>query len=161
MASLWALAGSTDTRPTQDGKVTDIVNDFSKVAQVTLRGFINGKPFTVSRAKSTTSKGSALTLSVDGLDLTRQSPKDTQVLINEYFSIDSQVMLMRTIFHGQHTIGGLLEASDAKLKEELSQLVSLEVWQQSASLARSKQRELTKKTSELDGMLSIRTKDKV
>ena len=160
MSSLWALAGSTDPRPTQDGKVTDIVNDFSKLAKVTLRGYINSKPFIITRAKSTTSKGSALKFSVEGVDLTRQSPKDTQVLINEYFSIQSQMMLMRTIFHGQHTIGGLLEASDAKFKEEMSQLVSLELWQQSASLTRSKQRNLMKKTSEMEGMISIRTKDK-
>ncbi|KAL7541684.1 hypothetical protein ACHAXR_011691 [Thalassiosira sp. AJA248-18] len=70
------------------------------------------------------------------------------------------MMLIRTIFHGQHAIGGLLESSDAKLKDELSYLVSLEIWQQSASRARSKQRELMRRASELEGMLSLRGKDK-
>ena len=158
MASLWALAGSTDPRPTQDGKVTDVVNDLSKVAQVTLSGSINSKPFLVKRTKSISSKGSSLTFILDGVDLTRQSSKDTQQSIDDHFKTESQ-MLMRTIFHGQHSIGGLLESSDAKLKEELSYLVSLEIWQQSASLSRSKQRELMRKESELDGMLSIREQD--
>jgi len=159
MSSLWALTGSTDPRPTQDGKVTDVVNDFSKAAEVTLIGSINSMPFQVKRTKSTTSKGSSLTFILNGLDLTRQSSKDTQQLIDEHFGTGSQ-MLMRTIFHGQHTIGGLLESSDAKLKEELSYLVSLEIWQESASRARSKQRELKRKASEIEGMLSLREMDK-
>ena len=159
MSSLWALAGSIDPRPTQDGKVTDVVNDFSKVAEVTLIGSINSMPFQVKRMKSTTSKGSSLTFILNGSDLTRQSSKDTQQLIDEHFGTGSQ-MLMRTIFHGQHTIGGLLESSDAKLKEELSYLVSLEIWQESASRARSKQRKLKRKASEIEGMLSLREKDK-
>jgi len=159
MSSLWALAGSIDPRPTQDGKVTDVVNDFSKVAEVTLIGSINSMPFQVKRMKSTSSKGSSLSFTLNGSDLTRQSSKDTQQLIDEHFGIGSQ-MLMRTIFHGQHTIGGLLESSDAKLKEELSYLVSLEIWQESASRARSKQRELRRKASEIEGMLSLREKDK-
>jgi len=159
MSSLWALAGSTDPRPTQDGKVTDVVNDFCKVAEVTLIGSINSMPFQVKRTKSTTSKGSSLTFILNRSDLTRQSSKDTQQLIDEHFGIGSQ-MLIRTIFHGQHTIGGLLESSDAKFKEELSYLVSLEVWQESASRARSKQRELRRKASEIEGMLSLREKDK-
>lgn len=160
MAALWALAGTVDPRPAQDGKVSDVVNDFCKVAEVSLRGSINNKPFSVTRTKSTSSQGSSLTFVLDGKVLTQQSILGTQHLIDHHFSIGSQI-LMRTIFHGQHTIGGLLESSDAKLKEELSHLVSLEIWQQSASLARSKQRELLRKASELEGMLSLRAKDKM
>ena len=159
MASLWALAGSTDPRPAQDGKVTDVVNDFSKVAEVTLSGCINSKPFLVKRTKSISSKGSSLKFVYDGVDLTRQSSKDTQQIIDTHFSTGSQ-MLMRTIFHGQHSIGGLLESSDAKLKEELSYLISLEIWQQCASQSRAKQRELMRIASEFEGMLSLREKDK-
>ncbi|KAL7444717.1 hypothetical protein ACHAXM_010925 [Skeletonema potamos] len=157
MASLWALSGSLDPRPTQDGKVGDVVNDLSKVAEVTLRGSLNSKPFVVKRTKSKSSAGS-LSFILGGNDLTRQSATDTQKLINEHFCSDSQ-LLMRTIFHGQHSIGGLLEASDAKLKDELSQLVSLDIWQHAASLARSKQREQLRKTTEIDGMISLREKD--
>ncbi|KAL7542726.1 hypothetical protein ACHAWF_007242 [Thalassiosira exigua] len=160
MASLWALAGSTDPHPAQDGKVTDVVNDFSKIARVTLNGQINGKKFQITRTKSTSSKGSSLNFALNGADMTRQSAKDTQALINEQFSFTTSDMWMRTVFHGQHTFGGLLEASDAKLKDELSYLVSLDIWQQSASFARSQQRELMRKVSGLEGMLSLRDKDK-
>lgn len=31
MAALWALTGSLDPRRAQDGKVSDVVNDYSKV----------------------------------------------------------------------------------------------------------------------------------
>ena len=31
MAALWALTGSLDARPLQDSKVSDVVNDDSKV----------------------------------------------------------------------------------------------------------------------------------
>ncbi len=158
MASLWALSGSLDPRPAQDGKVGDVVNDLSKAAEVKLRGTLNSKPFIVKRTKSRSSAAS-LSFILDGVDLTRQSASDTQKLINEHFCSESQ-LLVRTIFHGQHSIGGLLEASDAKLKDELSQLVSLDIWQQSASLARSKQRDLLRRATEIDGMISLREKDK-
>ena len=157
MASLWALSGSIDPRPAQDGKVGDVVNDLSKSAEVTLRGFLNSKPFIVKRTKSKSTAG-GLSFILDGNDLTRQSATDTQRLMNEHFCSESQ-LLLRTIFHGQHSVGGLLDASDAKLKDELSQLVSLDIWQQSASLARSKQRDQLQKATELEGMISLREKD--
>jgi DNA repair exonuclease SbcCD ATPase subunit len=158
MASLWALTGSLDPRPTQDGKVADVVNDLSRVADVTLRGSINTEQFLVKRTKSITGKDSSLTFVLNGKVLTQQSIQATQELIDKHFSTRS---LMRTIFQGQHSIGGLLESTDSKLKDELSSLVSLDVWQKSASLARLKQRELLRKIAEVEGMISIRGKDKL
>ena len=157
MASLWALIGSLDTRPVQDGKVADVVNDFSKVAEVTLRGLLNSKPFLVKRTKNM-STGSSLSFVLDGSDLTLQSVSDTQKLINQYFAPEPQ-LLARSIFHGQHTIGSLLESSDVKLKDELSTLVSVDIWQKAASFVRSKHRDVQRKVSELDGMLLIRKRD--
>lgn len=157
MASLWALVGTLDARPIQDGKVADVVNDNSKLATVTLRGSFNSKPFVVKRTKNMSS-GSSLSFTLDGDDLTLQSTSDTQKLINDHFASDPQV-LTRAIFHGQHSIGSLLESSDAKLKDELSTLISLDVWQASATLVRSKHRELKRKVSELDGMYQIRKND--
>ena len=95
---------------------------------------------------------------MDDEDLTRQSVKETQLVIDEKLGAGSHV-LSRTIFHGQHAINGLLEATDTKLKDELSIIVSLKIWQDGASLARKKGRALSKKVSELDGMLKIREKD--
>ncbi|KAL3826974.1 hypothetical protein ACHAXA_000038 [Cyclostephanos tholiformis] len=158
MASLWALTGSLDPRPTQDGKVADVVNDSSRVAEVTLRGSINTDQFIVKRTKSMTGRDSSLTFVLNGKVLTQQSIQGTQELIDKHFSTRS---LMRTIFQGQHSIGGLLESTDSKLKEELSSLVSLDIWQKAASLARLKQRELLRKVAELEGMLLIRGKDKL
>ena len=63
------------------------------------------------------------------------------------------------MFHGQHSINDLLEATDAKLKEELALLVPLGLWQTAASLARAKSREASKRMSEYEGMISMREQD--
>jgi hypothetical protein len=49
----------------------------------------------------------------------------TQNRLNEL--IDTSV-LYRTVFHGQHGGGGLLDASDKEFKEELSKFMAMEVW---------------------------------
>jgi DNA repair exonuclease SbcCD ATPase subunit len=128
----------------------------NQTARVTIRGSVNAKDFVIARSKSA-SRGS-LTFIFDGEDLTKQSIKDTQEAIEEILGTDSQI-LSRTIFHGQHTINGLLEASDAKLKDELSIIVPLDTWQDSAARARKKGRDLSKTVSELDGMIFIRQRD--
>jgi DNA repair exonuclease SbcCD nuclease subunit len=103
MSALWSLSGSLDARPTQDGKVADVVNDSSMNAEVTLRGFINSKPFLLKRTKSTSAKDSSLIFNLDGENLTQQSIQGTQQLIDQHLNIGT---LMRTVFHGQHSIGG-------------------------------------------------------
>ena len=50
MATLWALTGSLDARPASDLKVSDVVNDNSRVARVTVEGFINDSPFVLTRS---------------------------------------------------------------------------------------------------------------
>jgi DNA repair exonuclease SbcCD ATPase subunit len=95
---------------------------------------------------------------LDGDDLTTQSAKETQALIEEHLGV-SVPILSRTMFHGQHAINELLEATDAKLKEELSLLVPLGLWQTSASLSRAKSREAGKRASEFDGMITMRSQD--
>ena len=80
------------------------------------------------------------------------------MIIDEKLGAGSQV-LSRTIFHGQHALNGLLEATDAKFKEELSLIVSLKTWQDVGTRARKKARALSKTVSELDGMIAIRAKD--
>lgn len=92
--------------------------------------------------------------------MTRQSVKETQLLIDEKLGMNSQ-LLSRTIFHGQHSINGLLEATDTKLKEELSLIEPLKLWQDASSHSRKLAREASKKVSELDGMISIRARDVV
>lgn len=121
-----------------------------------LRGTLNEIPFHISRSKTKTK--TSLTFILDGKDLSRQSAKETQQVIDEKLGVSSQ-LLSRTIFHGQHTINGLLESTDAKLKEELSLIVPLTLWQDASSCARKLGRELSRTVAELDGMISIRSRD--
>ena len=156
MSTLWCFTGSLDARPMEDSKVSDIINDECTTARVSVQGQLNGADFTIIRSK--TSSKSGLTFLFDGKDVSAQSAKDTQALIEEKLGVSAQI-LARTMFHGQHSIDDLLEASDAKLKDELSLLVPLSIWQQATMKARKIARDASKKCDELRGMLSIRTGD--
>lgn len=82
--------------------------------------------------------------------MTRQSVKETQIMLNELFSGGSnsnikeascESLFARTIFHGQHgmNMNGLLEATDGQWKEELMLIVPhIDIWKQGTSLARRK-----------------------
>ena len=156
MATLWALTGSLDARPATDLKVADVVNDNSKSATVTVKGFINDAPFVICRSK-TASKGD-LTFQIDDVNLTTQSVKETQTIVEERLGVDSHI-LTRVTFYGQHGRNDLLEATDSKLKDELSLVVPLDLWQQAASLARAKSRQAKKKSDGLEGMIRLRKGD--
>ena len=91
-------------------------------------------------------------------DLTAQSVKDTQLVLEEKLGVGPEI-LGRMMFHGQHAVNDLLESTDTKLKDELSLVVPLSVWQEAASSARKRSREAAKKVDQLDGMLSVRTLD--
>ena len=119
-------------------------------------GKLNGKPFVITRTK-TSSKGT-LVFRLDGKDLTTQSIKETQAVIDEQFGVGSQ-LVARSMFHGQHTMNGLLEATDAKFKEELSLIVPLALWQQGTTLARARSRDASKRADEFGGMISLRSSD--
>ena len=156
MSTLWCFTGSLDARPMEDSKVSDIVNDKCKTARVTLQGQLNGVDFSITRSK--TSSKSGLIFLLDGKDVSAQSAKDTQALVEEKLGVSTQI-LARTMFHGQHSIDDLLEASDTKLKDELSLLVPLSIWQQATTKARKLARDASKKCDEIRGMLSVRTGD--
>ena len=158
MSILWAFTGSVDPRPLQDSKVVDVINDASKSATVTIDGVLNGIKFSITRTK--TSNRGSLSFIFDDVDITRQSIKDTQDMINEKLGINPQV-LARTMFNGQHALNELLEASDTKLKDELSLVVPLSTWQDALLKSRQKHRDSLKRISELDGMISVRSTDVV
>lgn len=103
------------------------------------------------------SKG-GLVFYLDGKDLTTQSVKETQLVIDQTLGVGSQI-LSRTMFHGQHALNDLLESTDAKFKEDLSLLVPLELWQKASGLARKKSRDAKTGASELNGMLKLRAED--
>jgi DNA repair exonuclease SbcCD ATPase subunit/DNA repair exonuclease SbcCD nuclease subunit len=156
MAPLWALTGALDPRPLPDNKVADVVNDDAKVARVTLSGALNGMDFTIIRSK--TNKRGGLTFLFNGEDLTTQSIKETQVVMDQVLGI-SQTLLFRGVFFGQHPLNDLLGATDARFKEELALLVPLITWQEVLALTRRLVRECEKKSAEIEGKLAIRTDD--
>ncbi|GKY91347.1 hypothetical protein MPSEU_000106900 [Mayamaea pseudoterrestris] len=156
MSTLWCFTGSLDARPMEDSKVSDIINDECKTARVTVQGELNGVGFSVTRSK--TSSKSGLIFLLDGQDVSAQSAKETQALFEEKLGVDARI-LARTIFHGQHSIDDLLEATDTKLKDELSMLVPLNIWQEAAAKARKLGRAASKRIDEIRGMLTIRTGD--
>jgi DNA repair exonuclease SbcCD ATPase subunit len=121
-----------------------------------VKGALNGVDFSITRTK-TFSKGS-LAFFLGGEDLTTQSVKETQAAIDEKLGVGAQI-LARTMFHGQHAINELLEATDSKLKDELSLIVPLGFWQSAVSASRKKGRTAAKKAAELDGMHTVRLED--
>ena len=126
------------------------------MASVSIHGTVNSINFVITRTKGGRKGG--LEFILDGEDLTKQAIKDTQIAINESLGVGPQI-LARTIFNGQHAMNGLLETTDARLKEELSVIVPLELWQSAASIARSKGRSLLADASKYQAMHSLRSKD--
>ena len=134
-----------------------LISDCSlQTARCTVRGSLNGVEFSISRTK-TASRGSLIFV-YDGEDLSTQSTKDTQALIDEKLGTNPQV-LARTLFHGQHAMNELLEASDTRLKEELSLVTPLASWQAATLISRKQARLATQKVTELQGMITIRSED--
>ena len=156
MATLWGLTGSVDPRLVNDAKVADVVTDGCKSAKVVVKGKLNGEKFRITRTKTSSKTGLVFFLGDD--DLTTQAVRETQDVIDETLGISLQV-LARTIFHGQHAINGLLEATDVKFKDELAFIVPIETWQDAATLARAKARNATKAVTELNGMIKLREED--
>jgi hypothetical protein len=70
-----------------------------------------------------------LSFKVDETDLTQQSTKDTQALIDENLGV-GEGLLQRCCFLGQHshTLQALLGLTDLRLKNELSLLVDMGIW---------------------------------
>jgi hypothetical protein len=59
------------------------------------------------------------------------------------------------MFHGQFAMNGLLEATDARLKEELSLVIPLNIWQEGVSIACANSREALEKSSGFEIMVRL------
>jgi hypothetical protein len=117
MSILWCLTGSMDSRLSNDLRTPDVTYDVdllapsssssrkassssARTAEVTLNGEINQIPFQIIRRKST--KKQELYFSYNGEDVTTQSVKDTQALIETKLGI-GRGLLQRGYFFGQHS----------------------------------------------------------
>lgn len=111
MSIMWALTGSLDARLVGDNRPTDVAFDASLVntnsknkskptAEVSLFGTINGQSFELVRRRS--SKKTELSFKLDNQDLTTQSVRDTQVVVDQVLGI-GKGLIERCCFFGQHT----------------------------------------------------------
>ncbi|CAM9731882.1 unnamed protein product, partial [Choristocarpus tenellus] len=78
--------------------------------------------------------------------------RETQAVL-EGLGVSTDV-LTRVVFQGQHHMHGLLESTDARLKEELSVLVPMEMWQDMASRSREMARKCGEDRARLAAQVS-------
>jgi len=121
-----------------------------------VQGRLNGQEFSISRSKTASKSGLVFLLGES--DLTAQSARETQVLVDEMLGVGHEIFA-RSMFHGQHGTNELLESTDTKMKDMLSLVVPLSIWQDALAMTRKRAREATKNSDELGGMLSVRQGD--
>jgi DNA repair exonuclease SbcCD ATPase subunit len=176
MSVLWALSGALDGRVVSDGRATDVAYDGNaggsssstsssrkptapKAAQVSVSGLINGESFEITRKRG--AKRSSLKFVLGGNDITAQSQRDTQALIDEKLGT-GQNLLQRSCFFGQHATAGsaLLGLTDARLKAELSPLVQhSSLWVTAAAQCRATERSLRQGLAALEVEERIRREE--
>ena len=145
MAPMWALTGRSDAR-VEDGSSktltkTDVVSDFAKTARVVLRGEVDEAPFVVERVVSR-ARVVRLAYEIDGRDMTLADTRLTQAAMDRDLGAQT---LARVAFHGQHTVGSLLDANDAALKAALGELVEADTWAAAKDATRKRVSEQRKK----------------
>ena len=106
MSTMWALTGSMDARLVADGRAADVAYDNGvgpkRTAVVTVTGYVNKEPFTVTRRRGKGGKLTELKFHLGGKDMTTQSVKDTQDVIDKTLGIGGG-LLQRCTFFGQHS----------------------------------------------------------
>jgi DNA repair exonuclease SbcCD ATPase subunit len=120
---------------------------------VALSGSVNGVPFEVTRKRG--ARVNQLQFVLDGQDLSRQSARETQKAMEEALGLDLDFLGL-AIFCGQHQLNGLLEATDVKLKERLSKVVRLEVWEGLQELAKARLKQGQKEVAEAETVVRVK-----
>jgi hypothetical protein len=105
MSVLWGLTGSMDTRLIDDSRAADVAYDAGegqpkRTAEVVIHGFINSKPFILTRRRGP--RKTELLFTLDGKDMTTQAVKDTQNIIDDVLGVGNN-LLQRCCFFGQHS----------------------------------------------------------
>ena len=156
MSAMWALTGKSDQRIEQGSSKTltktDVVSDGAKTASVKVEGTVNGDSFWIERTVSRT-KVVSLKYFKNGEDKTLVDSRLTQAAINRDIGAD---VIGRVAFHGQHTVGSLLDANDNALKHALGELVEAETWELAKDFSRKKVSDARKKVAASSADLSAR-----
>lgn len=127
MATLWALTGRTDLRPsgnTMTGLAAEMVNDDARDAIVELVCEVNGLPLIVTRTMG--KAGHKLGVNYGGDDCSGATVALSQAKLD---SIIDTELLARTVFFGQHSTRGFLEMTDSAAKAQLAEVVSVAPWE--------------------------------
>ncbi|KAL1503956.1 hypothetical protein AB1Y20_010374 [Prymnesium parvum] len=131
MAPLWALTGSTDARAAgRPVEARGVICEGAAAARVALRGEVDGEPFEVERTMR--ARTHALRVVLGGEEL-RGTRGQLQAVLDARLGAAA---VGAVAFHRQHLSAGLLEKTDAALKEELAPLLPLGGWAAAAECAR-------------------------
>ena len=156
MAPMWALTGASDTRiEGGSGKTltkTDVVNDARASARVRLEGTVDDEPFWVERRVSR-AKLLSLRYGVGDEERTLSDARLTQAAMNRDLGASTAA---RVAFHGQHTVGALLDANDATLKAALGELVDADTWVAAKETSKRRVAEARKRVTALDADVKAR-----
>ena len=156
MAPMWALTGASDTRiEGGSGKTltkTDVVNDARASARVRLEGTVDDAPFWVERRVSR-AKLLSLRYGVGDEERTLADARLTQAAMDRDLGASTAA---RVAFHGQHTVGALLDANDATLKAALGELVDADTWAAAKETSKRRVAEARKRVAALGADVNAR-----
>ena len=150
-AFLWCITGMSDDRSSGDTDkvnkrpvVATVVNPAVGRAQVVLKGKIGGRTFEIDRkyvfSKKIANKGmQKLVVKVDGQNITKATLDLTQQMLCDLFGVPSggaskrpshalHAWLIRTTVWSQTVPSSWIQLSDKHMKDELSWLSSVEIW---------------------------------
>lgn len=133
-ALLWGFTGKTDPRFGEAYNMSQgyIVSHGEQSASVSIYGSVNGSSFVVTRIKKRDSP-CKLTFTIEDSDVGNNTIKMTQERINRrLFGLDqiekSFDFLTRTMIWTQKKVLRFLDSSDKASKEEIANLVDIDIW---------------------------------
>jgi DNA repair exonuclease SbcCD ATPase subunit len=153
MAPLWVLTGETDWRPQGGGGRglrKEVVNEQSERATGRLWLESYGTQLMIERRIG--AGGHKLKVEVDGKDQTKQDLAMTQAVIDKY--VDT-ALLSRVIFFGQLDTSSLLDMTDAKRKDLIGRVISLDIWDRASKEAYAKVKAISSKVEQDAGALRM------
>lgn len=161
-AFLWACTGKTDERFDSSKMLTgECISEGSQSTNVILYGTVNKEAFTITRQMTRAKKIShALYFFMAGSSNSRNTLAMTQSKINESIfgfsmglhstSQDLHNWLTRSMIWTQKSSPRFLNSSDSKSKEEMSELVDIQYWQQAHEFTKDRILKIKKTKQKID-----------